>query len=48
MWKGKSDILPWAVAAVAAVAAHHLLPGQGYILLGGLAGSLAGVMRREH
>jgi predicted branched-subunit amino acid permease len=48
MWKGKSDILPWAVAAVAAVAAHHLLPGQWYILLGGLAGSLAGVMRREH
>lgn len=46
MWKGKSDALPWAVAAAVAVAAHQWLPGQWYILLGGLAGSLAGVMRR--
>src|SRR5829696_285243 len=46
MWKGKSNFLPWTVAAVVSVAAHHWLPGQWYILLGGLAGSLAGVMRR--
>lgn len=46
MWKGRSDLLPWTVAAVVAVAAHHWLPGQWYILLGGLAGSLAGVSRR--
>jgi len=46
MWKGRSNILPWAVAAVVAVAAHHWLPGQWYILLGGLAGSLARVVRR--
>ena len=46
MWRGRSDLLPWAVAAVVAVAAHHWLPGQWYILLGGLAGSLAGVVRR--
>ena len=48
MWKGRSNILPWTVAAVVAVAAHHLLPGQWYILLGGLAGSFAGVVRRGH
>ena len=48
MWKGRSDVLPWAVAAAVAVAAHQWLPGQWYIVLGGLAGSLAGVMRRGH
>ena len=45
MWRGRSDLLPWAVAAVVAVAAHQWLPGQWYILLGGLAGSLAGAVR---
>jgi 4-azaleucine resistance transporter AzlC len=47
MWRGRSDLLPWAVAAVVAVAAHQWLPGQWYILLGGLAGSLTGAVRRE-
>jgi predicted branched-subunit amino acid permease len=46
MWKGRSNILPWTVAAAVSVAAHHWLPGQWYILLGGLAGSFAGVVRR--
>jgi 4-azaleucine resistance transporter AzlC len=46
MWRGRSDLLPWAVAALVAVAAHQWLPGQWYILLGGLAGSLAGAVRR--
>ncbi len=46
MWKGRSSILPWTVAAAVAVASHHWMPGQWYILLGGLAGSLAGVVRR--
>ncbi|HLZ56082.1 MAG TPA: AzlC family ABC transporter permease [Ktedonosporobacter sp.] len=45
MWKGKSDLLPWAVAAVIAVGAAHLLPGSWYILLGGLAGSLVGAIK---
>lgn len=46
MWKGKSSLLPWAVAALVAVAAAQLLPGKWYILLGGLAGSLVGAIRR--
>ena len=45
MWKGRSDLLPWFVAAIVAVAAHHWLPGQWYILLGGLTGSMAGAVR---
>jgi len=44
MWKGKSNLLPWAVAAIVAVAAAHLLPGKWYILLGGIAGSVVGAI----
>lgn len=46
MWKGRSDLLPWTVAVLVAVATNHWLPGQWYILLGGLAGSFAGAARR--
>jgi 4-azaleucine resistance transporter AzlC len=45
MWKGKADVLPWALAAAVALAAAHWLPGKWYILLGGLAGSIAGAVR---
>ena len=45
LWRGRSDLLPWAVAAAVAVAGHLLLPGQWYVLLGGLAGSLVGAVR---
>jgi 4-azaleucine resistance transporter AzlC len=44
LWRGKSDLLPWAVAAVVAVAASLWLPGKWYILLGGLSGSLVGAI----
>ena len=44
MWKGKSNFLPWAVAAAVAVAAAHWLPGKWYILLGGIAGSVVGAI----
>lgn len=45
LWKGRGDLLPWAVAAIVGAAAAHWLPGKSYILLGGLAGSLAGALR---
>jgi 4-azaleucine resistance transporter AzlC len=45
LWQGKSDWLPWVVAAIVAVIAAQVLPGKWYILLGGLAGSLAGALR---
>lgn len=41
-WRGRHDLLPWAVAALVAVATKTLLPGTWYIVLGALAGSLAG------
>ena len=46
-WRGRRDLLPWAVAAGVALAAHRWLPGQWYILLGALAGSGAGAWHDE-
>lgn len=42
MWKGRSDIVPWIVAALAAIATSRLVDGSWHILVGGLAGSLVG------
>ena len=47
LWRGRGDILPWAVAAAVALATWWLLPGKWYILLGGLAGSLVGALRDD-
>jgi len=41
-------LLPWALAAVVAVAADRWLPGNWYILLGAAAGSLPGLLKRCH
>ncbi|HSO19980.1 MAG TPA: AzlC family ABC transporter permease [Desulfosarcina sp.] len=40
MWRGKRDIVPWATAAVLAVAAEQWLPGKWYIVIGGIGGAL--------
>ncbi len=45
MWRGRSDVAPWGVAAVVAVLAARLLPGSWYIIAGALAGSLVGALR---
>jgi predicted branched-subunit amino acid permease len=43
LWRGKADLLPWSVAAVAAILAAQILPHSSwYILCGALSGSLAG------
>lgn len=47
LWRGREDIAPWALAAVVAVAGVEFLPGNWYILLGGIAGSLAAVIRHD-
>jgi 4-azaleucine resistance transporter AzlC len=44
MWKGKGDLLPWAIAALAAIVSAKLIPGSWYILIGGIVGSLAGAI----
>ena len=42
MWKGRGDIVPWLVAALAAIATAQWVEGSWHILVGGIAGSLAG------
>jgi 4-azaleucine resistance transporter AzlC len=44
MWKGKSDLVPWLVAALAAIVSARLIGGSWYILVGGLVGSFAGAL----
>ncbi len=44
MWKGKTDLVPWITAALAAIVAAKLIEGSWYILVGGLVGSFAGAV----
>ncbi len=45
MLRGRRDLAPLAIAAVAAIAADKLLPGNWYIIIGGVLGCVAGVWR---
>lgn len=46
VWRGRAQILPWAVAAAVAVAVARLLPGTSWhIILGALVGSAVGALR---
>jgi 4-azaleucine resistance transporter AzlC len=40
LWRGKSDLAPWLVAAGLALLAHWVLPGKWYIVIGGIGGAL--------
>ncbi len=42
MWKGKADFVPWLTGAGVAIVVARLVPGNFYILAGGIVGSLAG------
>jgi 4-azaleucine resistance transporter AzlC len=46
-WRGSSTLIPWGVAAVVAVATSHLVPGKVYIVAGAIAGSFAGLLRKD-
>jgi len=47
MWQGKKDVLPWLVAGVLALLSEHFLPGKWYIVIGGIGGSIAAMLRPE-
>lgn len=50
MWRGKGDLAPWLVAALAAIATAQNVDGNWHILVGGIVGSLAGALMemRKH
>lgn len=45
LFRGKRDVMPWAIAIATALAGRWLLHGNWYIVIGGLAGGIAGAMR---
>jgi len=44
MWKGRGDVVPWLVGALAALVTASYLEGKWYIIVGGIVGSLAGAL----
>jgi predicted branched-subunit amino acid permease len=44
MWRGRGDLVPWIVGALVAIVVARLVPGQWYVIAGGIAGSLAGAV----
>ena len=41
LWRGRGDLLPWAVAAMSAIVCAELVPGNWYIVVGSMSGALA-------
>lgn len=44
MWRGKLDLVPWLVGGLVAIVSAKLIEGSWYIVIGGIAGSLAGAI----
>ncbi|MFZ5791238.1 MAG: AzlC family ABC transporter permease [Pseudomonadota bacterium] len=44
LWRGRASVAPVTASALVALTAHAWLPGVWFILLGGIAGALAGAM----
>jgi 4-azaleucine resistance transporter AzlC len=47
MWRGRGDVVPWLAAALIAILTARYVPGQWYVVTGGLGGSLVGAIA-EH
>lgn len=46
-WRGRASLAPWLVAIATALAVDALLPGGWHVVIGALAGSLAGALFDE-
>ncbi len=47
LWDGRSSLLPWGVALATALVSAQAIPGQWYILIGGIAAGLVEVIRYD-
>ena len=48
VWDGREDAIPIGIAALVALVASVIIAGNWYIIIGGLTGSIAGVVRDEY
>ena len=44
MWKGRADLAPWLAGGLIAIGVAQIVPGNWYIIAGGLGGSLIGAL----
>jgi 4-azaleucine resistance transporter AzlC len=44
LWRGKGDAIPWLAAGIVSILVHYAMPGPWYVLLGALAGLIAGLV----
>jgi len=47
LWRGRQDALPWMTAALGSILLDPILPGTWHVLLGGAAGALVAVFRKD-
>lgn len=47
LWRGRSDAVPWLVAAGACILVERVLPGKWFIVRGAVAGSLSAARGKE-
>ena len=47
LWKGKQAALPWLVAAVVSILVMKAVEGYAFIVVGALAGAIAGALMPE-
>jgi len=47
LWRGRRRGIPWAVAGSVALAVSYLIEGWWYVIVGSLAGTIAGGFLRD-
>lgn len=47
LWRGKGDAIPWLAAGIVGILVHRLMPGPWYVLLGAVAGLIAGLVSQR-